>query len=228
VKTALHAGGGLLAAALLPAGLRDRVAFRLGLPLARWATVLCVAAAVAGGIAWALGWLSWMERITDAAGDVAARRSTVPNRGALMFFGPLLAFSYLFTWTGASLGYLALTGLLRGGVWVVTREVPGDPTVGLCVAVVAGVRRLRARHRAGALLREPPPDLVRATGREGLEIVRAQARADLAPGAGVEVDGHFYEVVDVRPGLEGKRTVVVHTLRKLPPESVLRALVRYR
>jgi hypothetical protein len=61
-----------------------------------------------------------------------------------------------------------------------------------------------------------------------MEIVCAQAREDLAVGASVEVDGRFYEVVSREAGREGKRTTVVHRLRELPPESVLRGLVRYR
>jgi len=219
---------GLLAAALLPARLRDRVAFRLELPLARWAAALCAFAALAGGIAWVLCWLAWMEQVTAAAGDVAVSQVSVPNRGGLMFFGPLLAFSYLFTWTGALLGYVTLSGALRSAVWATTREVPGDPVIALGALLADGLRTLRARQRAGTLLREPPADLVRAVGDGLLEIVRAEARADMAPGASVEVDGRFYQVVEVRQALYGKRTVLVYDLRELPPENVLRGFVRYR
>lgn len=223
----LRTGGGLLAAAFLPSSLRDRVAFRLDLPLAAWAAALCAVAALVGGIAWALGWLGWMDLATGMASDVATRQVSVPNRGGLMFFGPVQAVAYLFTVRGALLGYVTLTGLVRGAVWIATREVPGDPLVSLCFAGVFVVRGLRARQRAGTLLREPPADLVRE--REGgLEILRAEARSDLAPGASVEVDGRFYHVVDVRQARHGKRTVIVHDLRELPPESVLRGFVRYR
>jgi len=224
----LRMGGGLLAAAFLPSRLRERAAFRLELPLATWAAALCLCGAVLGGICWALGWLAWMERVTGEASDVAVSQSSVPNRGGLMFFGPLLAFAYLFTWMGASLGYVALTGLVRSGVWVATRDVPGDPLVSLGVALAGGLRRLQARHRAGTLLREAPADLVRAVAEGCLEIVTAGTRADLAVGASVEVDDRFYQVVDVRVGVEGKRTVLVHTLQELPPEDVLRGFVRYR
>jgi hypothetical protein len=61
-----------------------------------------------------------------------------------------------------------------------------------------------------------------------MEIVCAEARREFAVGATVEVDGHFYEVVARRAGQEGRRSFVVYTLRELPPESVLRGLVRYR
>ncbi len=219
---------GLLASALFPAPLRDRWAFRLDLPLATWAVALSFLAAVAGGIAWALGWLAWMEQATAVASDAALRQVSVPNRGGLMFFGPLQALAYLFTWTGASLGYVTFTGALRSVVWAATREVPGDPVVGLSLSLVEWVRALRQQHRAGTLLRAPPADLVRETGAGAMEIVRAEARADLAPGASVELDGRFYEVVQVSAGREGKRTTVVYALRELPPQRVLRGLVRYR
>jgi hypothetical protein len=67
VRTAV----GLLAALVLPAPERDRLAFRLDLPLTAWAASLCLAAAVAGGIAWALGCLAWMEGATGVAGQAA-------------------------------------------------------------------------------------------------------------------------------------------------------------
>ena len=219
---------GLLAAALFPAPLRDRWAFRFDLPLATWAVALSFLAAVAGGIAWALGWLAWMEQATAAASDAALRQVSVPNRGGLMFFGPLQALAYLFTATGAVLGYVTLTGLLRGLVWAATREVPGDPLTSLVLTLARELRRARDRQRAGTLLSAPPADLVRETGEGEMEIVRAEARADLAPGASVEVDGRFYEVVQVSTGREGKRTTVVYALRELPPQRVLRGLVRYR
>ena len=221
-------GLGLLAATLFPAPLRDRWAFRLALPLATWAVAFSLFAAVAGGIAWALGWLAWMEQATAAASDVALGQVSVPNRGGLMFFGPLQALAYLFTPLGAGLGYVTLTGAVRSGVWAAIGEVPGDPIVSLGVAAAQALRSLRARHRAGLLLGEPPPDLVRETVAGSLEIVCAGARADLAMGASVEVDGRFYRVVDVRQARYGKRTAVVHDLRELSPQGVLRGFVRYR
>jgi len=224
---AVRLAWGMVAAALLPARHRERVAFRLDLPLAAWAAALSVLAMTAGGIAWALGWLTWMERATGMASDAAARQVSVPNRGALMFFGPVQGMAYLFTPAGAALGYLTSSGFLRSAVWWATREVPGDPLVSLCFAGASALRRLRARHRAGTLLREPPADRVRET-ELGLEIVRAEARSDLAPGASVEVDGRFYHVVEVRQVRQGKRTVIVHDLRELPSQSVLRGFVRYR
>lgn len=219
---------GLLGALVLPAKLRDRVAFRLDLPLDAWAGALSLLATVAGGIAWALGWITWMEAATGAASRAALSGSDDATVGGLMFLGPLQALAYLFTAKGAALGYLTLSGLGRGLVWGSTREVPGDPLVALAVAIARGTLRLRDRRRAGALFGKLPPDVVRPAGEGELEIVCPQARRELALGATVEVDGAFYRVVRVEASREGSRTAVVHALAELPPESVLRGLVRYR
>jgi hypothetical protein len=129
---------------------------------------------------------------------------------------------------GASLGYVTGSGLLRGLVWAATREVPGDPTVALVLMLGRAMARLRERSRAGTLLGELPEDVVRPTGQTTLEIVCPRPHPELASGAGVEVDGHFYRVESVEPGREGRRAVFVHRLRELPPGNVLRRFVRYR
>jgi len=219
---------GPVAAAVLPAPWRARVAFRLDLPLTSWAAAASLTAMVAGGIAWALGWLVWTEAVTGAASGAALGGQPDATVGALMFLGPLQALAYLFTPVGAMLGYVTLSGLLRSFVWVSTREVPGDPLVTLLVWLGTAARRLEAKRRARTLFREAPPDLVRATGEGTLEIVCPEARRELAVGATVEVDGRFYEIVAVRSGREGARTTVVHVLREIAPQSVIRGLVRYR
>jgi hypothetical protein len=217
-----------MAAPILPAPQRDRLAFRLDLPLTTWAATFSLAAAAAGGIAWALGWFAWMESATSVADHAAANGAGEATLGGLMYLGPLQALAYLFTPLGAGLGYLTLSGLVRCGVWVATREVPGDPIATLVLAVGRALRRLRERRRAGALFGELPADLVRETGEGSLEIVCAQARRDLAVGASVELRGRFYEVARIEAGRMADRTTVVYCLRALPPESVLRGLVRYR
>jgi hypothetical protein len=219
---------GLLSAALLPARLRDRVAFRFDLPLETWAAALSLTATVAGGIAWALGWLAWMEGATGAASQASLSGQQDATVGSLMFLGPLQALAYLFTPMGAALGYLTLSGLGRSFVWAAIREVPGDPMVALAISLGGVIRHLQAKRRAGTLFSEGPPDRLRAAGEGRMEIVCAEARREFAVGATVEVDGHFYEVVARRAGQEGRRSFVVYTLRELPPESVLRGLVRYR
>jgi hypothetical protein len=217
-----------LLAALLPEAERDALVRRGAEPLA-WSVVLGLVEFFVGGALLVSDATAYFQPLADQA---AARILEIDPRDlranpAFGHVGAVIWLAWLtepFTWLLAS---VAVMGVVRLVAFGVSREVVGEPLVWLAVRIGQAVNRFLRGSRDKLRFGPERLDRVIREPGGGLVVLSSAPKPDWNERVTIEIDERFYRLRRVEERQDGTWWAYAHILDELPPNEIIRALVRY-
>ena len=220
-----------MCAALLPSEERRGVAHRLELDFAR-GTALLVPLQLAAGAFWIFGLIaSARADLAAVAGEYTRGSRGVSQAevvaaysgGSPAVFGVL---NYALSPKGAVLGYVFLTGVVRGLNYAANGSAFADPLLALLFVVFGRVQRQARREVRLAELGPERPDRMIEDGEQRI-VLSAREKPEWTSRTTIQIGERLYLLEGVADQRDGPRVALAYRLAPLPPGIIVRSLVVY-